>query len=38
MVFINSEATFNENTSPIDGQLFRMKGNAAISIIENNDH
>ena len=35
MVFINSEGKFNENTHLIDGQLFRMKGNMAIYVIEN---
>ena len=35
MVFINSEGKFNENTHLIDGQLFKMKGNMAIYVIEN---
>ncbi len=36
MVFINSEGKFNENTYLIDGQLFKMKGNMAVYVIENN--
>ncbi len=36
MVFINSEGKFNDSTYLIDGQLFRMKGNMAIYVIENN--
>ena len=36
MVFINSEGKFNENTYLIDGQYFKMKGNMAIYVIENN--
>jgi len=36
MVFINSEGKFNYNSFLIDAQMFGMKGNAAIYIIENN--
>jgi len=36
MVFINSDGRFNENWFLIDAQMFGMKGNAAIYIIENN--
>jgi len=36
MVFINSEGKFNDNSFLIDAQMFGMKGNAAIYIIENN--
>lgn len=35
MVFINSDGKFNENTYLIDAELYRMKGNLAIYIIEN---
>lgn len=35
MVFINSEGKFNDNSYLIDGQLFRMKGNTAVYVIEN---
>jgi len=35
MVFINSDGKFNENTYLIDTELYRMKGNLAIYIIEN---
>jgi hypothetical protein len=35
MVFINSDGKFNENTYLIDVELYRMKGNLAIYIIEN---
>ncbi len=36
MVFIYSEGKFNDNSYLIDGQLFGMKGNLTIYIIENN--
>lgn len=36
MVFINSEGKFNDNWFLLDAQMFGMKGNAAIYIIENN--
>ena len=35
MVFINFEGRVNENTYLIDGQLFGMKGNMAVYVIEN---
>ncbi|MHA1293513.1 MAG: MBL fold metallo-hydrolase, partial [Promethearchaeota archaeon] len=35
MTFINSEGKFNNNTYLIDGMLFRLKGQIAIYIIEN---
>jgi hypothetical protein len=35
MVFINSEGKFNNNSFPFDAQMFNMRGNAAIYIIEN---
>ncbi len=35
MVFINSEGKCNENWFLIDAQMFGMKGNAAIYIVEN---
>ncbi len=37
MVFINSDGKFNENTYLIDAELYRMKGNLAIYIIENDN-
>jgi glyoxylase-like metal-dependent hydrolase (beta-lactamase superfamily II) len=37
MVFIKSEGKFNNNTYLIDSQMFGMKGNATIYIIENKD-
>ena len=36
MVFINSEGKFNDNSYLIDGELYRMKGNLALYVIENN--
>jgi glyoxylase-like metal-dependent hydrolase (beta-lactamase superfamily II) len=35
MGFINSESKFNQNSYLIDGELYRMKGNVALYIIEN---
>jgi len=35
MVFINSEAKFNDNTYLIDGSLFKLKGSMSIYVIEN---
>ena len=37
MVFINSDGTFNDNSYLLDGELYRMKGNLAIYVIENDD-
>jgi len=37
MVFIHTEGKFNDNSYLIDGELYRMKGNIALYIIENND-
>lgn len=36
MVIIKSEGKFNDNSYLIDGMLFRMSGNLAIYVIENN--
>jgi len=36
MVFIKTEGKINDNTFLIDGLLFRMPGNLAIYVIENN--
>ncbi len=35
MVFINSEGKFNDNSYLIDGELYRMKGNLALYVVEN---
>jgi glyoxylase-like metal-dependent hydrolase (beta-lactamase superfamily II) len=35
MGFINSEGRFNQNTYLIDGELYRMKGNIALYVVEN---
>ncbi|MHA1641217.1 MAG: MBL fold metallo-hydrolase, partial [Promethearchaeota archaeon] len=37
MTFINSEGKFNENTYLLDAELFKMKYNLAIYIIEHDD-
>ena len=37
MVFIHTEGKFNNNSYLIDGELYRMKGNIALYIIEHND-
>jgi glyoxylase-like metal-dependent hydrolase (beta-lactamase superfamily II) len=35
MVFINSDGKFNDNSYLLDGELYRMKGNLAIYVVEN---
>jgi len=37
MVFIHTEGKFNNNSYLIDGELYRMKGNIALYIIEHKD-
>ncbi len=38
MVFINTEGKFNANSYLIDAQLYRMRGNLALYVIENEGH
>lgn len=35
MVFINRDEKFNDNSYLLDGELYRMKGNLAIYVVEN---